>query len=80
MSLEFLSFHPVKREKSLVGFISFKWGKDFQFTEVPVHQVLNENKIRLLYLPNARPKGNVYNDILKEVNSYIVAQYPQVLK
>lgn len=42
MSLQFMSFKPIKRNGSHIGFCSFKWNNEFQFTEVPVHQILGK--------------------------------------
>lgn len=78
--IDIIEFRPVKRsENSLVGFISFKWNNEFEFTDVPVHQLLGKKKIRLLYLDDARPKGKVYKQILEEINSYVLAQYGDIL-
>ena len=83
--IEFMQFRPVKRDKSnsLVGFLSFKWGKEFQFTNVPVHKLLKPKGnqfVRLLYLDDARPQGEAYYEILEEVNAYLLANYRENLK
>lgn len=85
MSLQNMSFHPIKRDKndSIIGFASFRWDNDFQFTEIGVHKLLKPNrhlKIRLVYPENARPKGDIYKEILEEINAYVLANYKEHIK
>lgn len=83
MSLEIIEFHPVKKSGSLIGFCSFKWNNEFQFTEIAVHKLLKSKgalKVRLNYHLSSRPKGNAYSEILKDINAYIVSNYPEVLQ
>ena len=82
MSIEYVSFHPVKKDKSLIGFCTFQWDKKFKFYKVAVHKLLNPKgniRIRLLYNDQARPKNETYNEILSEVNAYILANYREAL-
>jgi hypothetical protein len=82
--LEYISFRPIKKIGSLIGFISFKIGKDYSWYQIGVHKLKNPKghvKIRLLYPERQHPETKVMQEEIDEgVNSYILAQYPESLK
>lgn len=82
--IEFCSFHPVKKVKSLIGFCSFKFNREFSFQEIPVHKLLipkGNISIRLLYPENVAPANkNMQQMIDEELNAYIIANYGEIFK
>jgi hypothetical protein len=84
LQLEYPSFIKCKQAGSLIGFISFKVGRDWSWYNLGVHllRIPKGNvKIRLVYPERqAPPTREMQEEIDSEVNSYILAQYPEVLK
>ena len=81
--LEYIQFKPVKRDKSLIGFISFKIGKEFSFYQLGVHKLLKPKgnmKIRLLYPEKQSPSKTMQELIDEEVNAYILVNYRESLQ
>ncbi len=80
--VEFLSFHPVKKVNSLIGFAGFKYN-GIGFSEIPVHKILmpatKERVIRLLYPERIKPSGEMQQEIDIEISAYIQANYKEVL-
>lgn len=81
--IEYLSFRPVKRNRSLIGFCGFRWNREITFSEVGVHSILNPKDykvVRLLYPKEMRPSKDMQVVIDQEINAYIVANYPEAIK
>lgn len=82
--IEYLSFHPVKKVGSLIGFAGFRWKKEFTFSEVAVHKLKSSKgniKVRLLYPEKVVPANKESQQIIdEEINAYILSQYPGVIK
>jgi len=81
--LEYCSFHPVKKSGSLIGFCSFKFNKEFQFTEIAVHKLKEPKgnvKVRLLYPEKISPAKEVQMEIDEDMSAYISANYNSALK
>lgn len=82
MILEYISFHPVPKQGSLIGFISFKHGKDYSYYELGVHKLLipkGRIKIRLVYPEKQRPTRELQEELDGEVNAYLLANYKEVI-
>lgn len=80
--IEHVSFHPVKKQGSLIGFVSFKYGKDFSFYELAVHKFRvpkGHLKIRLLYPEKQPPTRAMQEEIDMEINGYLLANYNEVI-
>lgn len=80
--LEHVSFHPVKKQGSLIGFVSFRYGKDYSFYELGVHKFRvpkKHLKIRLVYPEKQPPTRKMQQDIDMEINGYILANYKEVI-
>ena len=82
--IEYLSFHPVRKVKSLIGFCGFRYNKEITFSEIAVHKLLKPKghiRIRLLYPEKVVPVSKeIQQSIDEEVNGYILANYPEVFK
>ena len=82
LSLEYIQFKPVKRDKSLIGFVSFKIGREFSFYQLAVHTLLkpkNNIKIRLVYPEKQEPSQVMQEFIDEEINAYLLANYHESL-
>lgn len=82
--IEYPSFHKVKPHNGLIGFISFKIGKEYSWYNLGVHK-LKEPKgnilIRLVYPEKQAPVSkNMQESIDEEVNHYLLAQYPELFQ
>jgi hypothetical protein len=84
ITLEYISFRPVKQIGSLIGFISFKIGKEYSWHQLGVHELLKPKghvRIRLLYPEKQHPESKeLQEQIDEEVNAYLLANYREVLK
>jgi len=82
--LEYVSFHPVPKKGSLVGFISFKYGKLFSYYELGVHKLRvpkGRIKTRLVYPEMQAPKTKeIQEELDTEVNAYLLANYREVVE
>lgn len=89
-NLEYISFHPVKKIKSLIGFCSFRYNKEISFNEIAVHKLLNPKgniRVRLVY-PEKKSGEAYYNpssravqlSIDEEISNYIQAKYKEHIK
>lgn len=87
MSIEYVSFRPVKRDRSLVGFASFKYDGKLAFNELPIHRRMNSKgkpAFRVLYPTNK--EGFSFNplneetqtEIDLEISGFICANYPEL--
>ena len=84
MQLEYIQFRPIKKSGSLIGFISFKIGKDYSWHQLGVHKLQKPKgniKIRLLYPERQHPETRTFQEeIDEEVNAYLLANYKEHLK
>ena len=82
-NLEYVSFHPIKKTGSLLGFISFKIGKEYSWHQLGVHKLKEAKghiKIRLLYPERQHPETKILQEeIDQEVNAYLLANYKEIL-
>ena len=79
--IEYVSFHKVPKVDSLIGYCSFKFNKDFSFTEIAVHKLKipkNNIRIRLRYPERCAPSKETQTLIDEEVNAYILANYREI--
>lgn len=84
MKLEYLSFHPIKKKGSLIGFASFKYNGQFSFAEVDVHKInmpVNPKRtVRILYPEKVFPfKKEIQEEIDEEISAYVSANYKETL-
>lgn len=83
MSIKSLVFNKIqKTNDNLIGYVSFDWDNDFTFENIGVYKLDNPKsniKIRLRYSVRSRPKNKIYNEILNDINSYVIGQYGDVL-
>lgn len=82
MSAEYISFHPVPKDRSLIGFVSFKYGKEYSFYELGVHKLLKPKgriKIRLVYPEKQAPNKDMQEELDAEINAYLLANYKEVI-
>lgn len=84
LQLEYLSFKPVKKAGSLIGFISFKIGREYSWYQVGVHKLKvpkDTVRVRLLYPERQHPETTqMQQEIDESVNAYLTAQYPEALE
>lgn len=84
MKLEYLQFRPIKNIGSLIGFCSFKIGREYSWYQLGVHKLdrpKGDIKIRLLYPEQQTPSTRIMQEeIDKEINSYLISQYPESIK
>ncbi len=80
--IEFPSFHKVRPHKGLIGFISFKIGKEYSWYQLAVHTLLKPKGnilIRIMYPEKQAPVSrSMQESIDEEVNHYLLAQYPEL--
>ena len=83
MTLEYLKFHAVPKNGSLIGFISFKCGRDYSFFELAVHKLREKQgnrTIRLVYPEKQSPNREMQQFFDSEINGWLCANYPEVIK
>jgi hypothetical protein len=84
LNLEYISFKPVKRVGSLLGFISFKVGREYSWHQLGVHKLAKPKGnifIRLLYPERQHPETKILQEeIDREVNAYLLAHYKEALQ
>lgn len=80
MSIEYLEFKPIKKVGSLIGFCSFKDGKDYSFYQLAVHKRMEKKGnlcIRLIYPEKQAPNRQRQEEYDLDVNSFLLANYKE---
>ncbi len=80
--IEYVEFKPVKKQGSLIGFCSFKDGRDYSFFDLGVHKFLKAKgnlKIRLVYPDKQTPNREKQQEYDNDVNAYLLANYKEVI-
>lgn len=80
--LEHISFKPVVKTGSLIGFVSFKYGREYSFYQLGVHKLREPKdriKIRLVYPDKQSPNRLMQQEFDNEVNAYLLANYKEVI-
>ena len=82
--IDFVRYHNVPKNGSLIGFCSFRYNQEFNFNEIPVHKRMEPEGnilIRLRYPKNIFPfNRKVQQEIDLDINSYILANYREDIK
>ncbi len=79
--IEYMKFHQVKKNGSLIGFCGFKY-EGFSFSEIAVHRLLQPKgnvKVRLLFPEKIKPSSEAQVAMDEEISAYISANYRKAL-
>ena len=81
--LDYVKFQTVPKQGSLIGFISFKYNREYSFYELAVHKLREPKghiKIRLVYPDKQAPNKQMQESFDEEVNAWLLANNYEDIK